>query len=116
MFYILAIITGSPKYINGSPIGCGWRYAYFAQNWMDSSNPAGAYDWAILVLEQDLGSTVGYVTPTVTNYTSLLNTTINIVGYPLVNGSSGNVYKSSGTVSSGNNMYISYNSNTAERL
>lgn len=48
-------ITGDKKYY-GTP--CGWSQVYYSSNWMSEHNYKD--DWAICVLQSDVGNQVGY--------------------------------------------------------
>lgn len=79
--------TCYPAYNKGvyKDLSCGWSRVYYSSKWMESSSNAliRPYDWAICVLEKNLGDSVGWFG--VQSYGSnseLNNVSVKLTGYP----------------------------------
>ena len=63
----------------GTP--CGWDQVYYSSNWKETHSWKD--DWAICVLQSDLGDQVGYFgVEAQTNPTDLMNKSVYALGYP----------------------------------
>lgn len=79
-------------YAGNNPFGyCGVETIYIAQEYLDTHastdqsiiNESYNYDWAILVLSENLGNNSGWLSVVRTdNYLELFNKNIRIIGYP----------------------------------
>lgn len=88
-----------PYKINGVEIKSGWSKAYYSDLWMKDPNGPTAYDWAILVLEQNLGNNMLYLNVEAESVDSLNNSTVYVLGYPAYGSLDGQrLYKSGGTI------------------
>lgn len=72
-----------PGYNNGTYYGtaCGWSQVYYSSEWMNSHSDQ--YDWAICVLQSDVGNQLGWFgTQSYGTNSELNNTEVSVLGYP----------------------------------
>lgn len=93
-----------PAYNNGSAyknLSAGWDKVYYSKKWKETSGDY-KYDWALCVLQANLGDSVGYhKVATYNSNDSMKNLSVNLLGYPkeeLFDGK--NQYESRGTITS----------------
>lgn len=99
--------TAYPAYNNGKPynnLGAGWDKVYYSKAWKESSGDYN-YDWALCVLQDDLGNSVGYhKVATYSSNDAMKNVYVKLLGYPEKEVFDGkNQYVSSGKITSVSN-------------
>lgn len=114
--YVYRNWTVYPGYNNGSYIGgkTGWDKVYYSKDWAETHDTGK--DWAICVLQANLGNSAGYYEAvTYGSNSELVGTSVTLLGYP------GDTdygytydaryqYKSTGSIKSTNNTYFTYSS------
>ena len=72
-----------PGYNYGDVYGpqCGWDKVYYTKNWMQDDD--AEYDWAICVLEQDVGSVGSLIAQSYSSNSEIENETATVLGYPV---------------------------------
>lgn len=99
-------------------VSTGWSKVYYSDNWMKNHNSAD--DWAILVLNNNIGNFTGaYGISYYPSYSGLNNLNVSLLGYPCDKDQGFDVYasyqfESTGTITSVNNdrfLYSSYSCN-----
>lgn len=83
---------------------------YYSAKYINNNIVNKNYDWAIVIVNGDIGSEIGWYGYEVTN--SLLSTNITVAGYTKYDGSGWSLFKDNGTVMSITDYRIRYNANT----
>ena len=92
--------------LNGTLMASGWKTAYYSNGWMNSSGSPVEYDWAILVLEKELGNTLGYFD--VSTNTPSIGYSCGVYGYSMNLNNGNSLYFSSGTISLKYSKWFTY--------
>ncbi len=97
-----------PGYNNGrsyNDVSSGWSKIYYSSNWKSTHSPA--YDWAICVLNSDIGNTTGWWgTYSYGSNSAMNNISVRLYGYPLDLARGALQYYSTGTISDTQNEYF----------
>ena len=88
----------------------GWSTAYYSSGWMDAEDSRVEYDWAVLVLEKNLGSTMGYLN--VTTDLPAMGYACGVYGYADELNKAESLHISTGTREVGTTNWFTYNATT----